>query len=374
MNHKEDLVVVQILPSLESGGVERGVLEVGKHLSKVGIKSIVISGGGRLVKQLEKEGSLHIHLDVGKKSLATFFLIFNLAKILIKNKTDIVHARSRLPAWIVFFCIKLIPKTNRPRFITTIHGPYSINFYSSIMTKGEKVFVVSNMIKNYATKNYKIEKQRIVLNYRGVDQNEFPYKFKPTKVWSQKWHKQYPELRKKIILTLPARLTSWKGQDDFIEMIALLIKKKYEVHGLIVGEKKQGKDAYYINLMNKVRGHAIERNITFTGYRKDIREIMASSFIVYSLSRAPEAFGRVTLEALKMGVKVIGYNHGGVREQMRIILPTGLTMPQNITKLVNLTEAWINNPPIVKETKLFSLNSMLKKTVEVYKELVRSND
>ena len=374
MKHKKELIVVQILPSLESGGVERGTLEVGKHLSEVGIKSIVISSGGRLVKQLEKEGSLHIQLDVGRKSLTTFFLIFKLAKILIENKVDIVHARSRLPAWIVFICLKLIPKMNRPRFVTTIHGPYSINFYSSIMTKGEKVFVISNMIKNYVTKNYKIEKKKIVLNYRGVDKNEFPYKFKPTKLWTENWHKQYPELRKKIILTLPARLTGWKGQEDFIEMIAILSKKNYMIHGLIVGEKKHGKNTYYMNLINQVKKHGIEKNITFVGYREDVREIMASSYIVYSLSKAPEAFGRVTLEALKMGIKVIGYDHGGVREQMRLILPIGLTMPNNIPKLVNLSELWINNPPIVKETKFFTLDSMLNKTIKVYRELVGSND
>ncbi|MBT6250510.1 MAG: glycosyltransferase, partial [Nitrosomonadales bacterium] len=116
--------------------MERGTLEVNKYLANIGHRSIVISNGGRMVEQILKDNGEHCKLAVGKKNLFTIFTIFKLIKFIKVNKVDVVHARSRLPAWVCYFALRLIKKTNRPIFITTVHGPYSVNFYSSIMTKG----------------------------------------------------------------------------------------------------------------------------------------------------------------------------------------------------------------------------------------------
>ena len=150
------ITVLQVLPDLNSGGVERGTLEVSKYLVNMGFRSMVISNGGRMVEDLERDKGEHYKVGVGKKNLFIIFSFFKLINFIKENKIDIIHARSRLPAWVCYLALRLIKKNVRPIFITTVHGPYSANYYSSIMTKGDRVIVVSEMIKNYVLKNYKI--------------------------------------------------------------------------------------------------------------------------------------------------------------------------------------------------------------------------
>ena len=362
--------VLQVLPDLNSGGVERGTLEVNKYLVGVGCRSMVISNGGRMVKELEKDKGEHYELGIGKKNLFIIFTLFKLINFIKKNKIDIIHARSRLPAWVCYFALKLTKKNIRPIFITTVHGPYSVNFYSRIMTKGDRVIVVSKMIMEYVLKNYKIDKQKIVLNYRGVSKKYFPYNFKATEKWLKIWQKDFPQTKNKIILTLPARITSWKGQDDFIILLKKITEKNPNVHGLIVGEEKN--KARFINkLKSQTTILGLANNLTFVGHRSDIREIMSISKIVFSLSREPEAFGRISLESLSMGIPVIAYSHGGVKEQMLEILPEGLIAVGNINLVASLTNNWIKKGPEIKKIHNFTLKNMLEKTVLVYKQAIK---
>ena len=362
--------VLQVLPDLNSGGVERGTLEVNKYLVGVGCRSMVISNGGRMVKELEKDKGEHYKLGIGKKNLFIIFTLFKLINFIKKNKIDIIHARSRLPAWVCYFALKLTKKNIRPIFITTVHGPYSVNFYSRIMTKGDRVIVVSKMIMEYVLKNYKIDKQKIVLNYRGVSKKYFPYNFKATEKGLKIWQKDFPQTKNKIILTLPARITSWKGQDDFIILIKKITEKNPNVHGLIVGEEKN--KARFINkLKSQTTILGLANNLTFVGHRSDIREIMSISKIVFSLSREPEAFGRISLESLSMGIPVIAYSHGGVKEQMLEILPEGLIAVGNINLVASLTNKWIKKGPEIKKIHNFTLKNMLEKTVLVYKQAIK---
>jgi hypothetical protein len=146
--------VIQILPELESGGVERGTLEVGIYLVEQGHQSIVISNGGRLVEQLEAEGSRHISLPVQKKRLSSLRQVKVLRRIFEAEKPDIIHLRSRVPAWLAWLAWRKMDPKTRPRLVTTVHGMYSVNFYSKIMTRGEAVICVSNSVKDYVIKNY----------------------------------------------------------------------------------------------------------------------------------------------------------------------------------------------------------------------------
>ncbi|HYN53766.1 MAG TPA: glycosyltransferase, partial [Methylotenera sp.] len=180
------LTVVQVLPALQSGGVERGTLEVGKYLVEQGHRSIVISDNGRLVNQLIEEGSEHIHWPIGRKSLLTLRFIPHLIAFLKDNEVDVLHVRSRFPAWICYLAWKIMPVSKRPHLITTVHGTYSISPYSAIMTKGEQVIVISKMIRDYVLKNYRVNPDKLHLNYRGVDEQSFPYAYQPTKEWLEK--------------------------------------------------------------------------------------------------------------------------------------------------------------------------------------------
>ncbi|MDB4040084.1 glycosyltransferase family 4 protein [Methylophilaceae bacterium] len=365
-NKKTKLTVLQILPELNSGGVERGTLEVARFLVSRGHKSLVISGGGRMQEDLRKEGSKHFQWSIGKKSLFTLKYVPILARFLLNNKVDILHARSRFPAWICFLALKIIPIQERPKFITTFHGPYSVNFYSAIMTKGDKVIVISKTIKKYVLKNYKLNSHKLFLNYRGVDSAQFPYHFKPKETWIKDWYQYYPETKNKILLTMPGRITRWKGQEDFIEIIAKLRKNHSNIIGLIVGDVKSNKKNFLNELKQKVEQLGVEKNIVFIEHRSDLREIMSISKIVFSLSKEPEAFGRTTIESLKLGIPVIGYSHGGVGEQLKEVFPQGQIGRKNKGQAVLLASKWIIDPPKVAYSKLFSLNEMLENTLKVY--------
>ncbi len=364
------LTVVQVLPALQSGGVERGTLEVGKYLVDQGHRSIVISDNGRLVGQLVEEGSEHINWAIGRKSLLTFIFIPRLIAFLKKNKVDILHVRSRFPAWICYLALKIMPVSKRPHLVTTVHGTYSINPYSAIMTKGEQVIVISKMIRDYVLNNYRVRPDKLHLNYRGVDEQSFPYAYKPTKEWLDQWYQDFPETRSKQIITLPARITRWKGQEDFIEVIAKLKDKVPNLHGLIVGETKQDKFNFLDDLKNKAKELGVYDQITFTEHRTDLREIMAISNIVMSLSHQPEAFGRTTIEALSLGIPVIGYAHGGVYEQLSSILPEGCVTPGNIDATSALTLKWLKFAPVVPNSSSFTLKKMLETTLSIYQNLV----
>jgi glycosyltransferase involved in cell wall biosynthesis len=367
----KSLTVLQVLPALESGGVERGTLEVAKYLVDKGHRSIVISAGGRLLEQLISEGSEHFTWAIGKKSFKTLMLVWRLREFLIAQKVDILHVRSRMPAWVCYLAWKGMPTQIRPRLVTTVHGPYSVSPYSAVMTKGERVIAISEMIRTYILKYYpSVSAEHIRLIYRGVDAQVFSHGFKPNAQWMAKWHAEYPHLMGKCLLTLPARLTRWKGQEDFIAMIAKLVESGLDVHGVIVGEAQSSKQDFLKHLQSQVQSLGLSQHITFVGHRPDVREVMAISDIVYSLAKEPEAFGRTTLEALSMGVPVIGYDHGGVSEQLRVLLPEGAVPLGDQNSLLSTTTRWLNHKPQVKMNTIFTLQTMLDRTYEVYLELI----
>lgn len=366
------LTVIQILPELNSGGVERGTTEIANALVKAGHRSIVISAGGRLVEQLENEGTTHITLPIGEKRLRTLKYIWQLRKIFREIQPDIIHLRSRLPAWIAYLAWRKLPLANRPHIITTVHGPYSVNKYSAIMTIGETVIAVSNMIKDYIVENYQeINPDNIHVIHRGIDPQRYSSDYRPNDNWLSEWQHDYPQLTNKFVVTLPARITAWKGQDDFISCIQMLKDKGIKVHGLIVGETHPRKQAFLTVLKQRIKDLNLENDITFTGHRSDLQDILASSNIVLSLATQPEAFGRTTIEALSMGIPVIGYSHGGVAEQLAICFPEGQVAVGDIQAVANKIVSWQNVMPLVNTQHPFTLQNMCQQTLSIYQKLCK---
>ena len=359
--------VIQILPELNTGGVERGTLEVGKYLVDQGHESIVISNGGRLVAQLEAEGSRHISLPVHKKRISSLKQVKVLRRLFAEERPDVIHLRSRLPAWLAWLAWRKMDPLTRPRFITTVHGMYSVNAYSKIMTRGEQVICVSNSVKDYVLKNYPdVPEDKLTVIHRGIDPAMFPYGFKPTPEWLEIWHQQYPQLEGKYVVTLPGRITRWKGQLDFIEVIAGLKEKEIPVYGLIVGEPHPKKLDFLEEVKNAIRAAGVENNVALVGHRSDLREVMAVSDVVISCSTDPEAFGRVTLEALAIGKPVAAYSHGGVAEQLDAMLREGKIQVGDVANATNLLAKWTQNPGQPKQSNLFELQQMLSRTITIY--------
>ena len=370
---RSKLTVLQLLPALQSGGVERGTLEVAQMLVEHGHRALVMSAGGRQVAPLVASGAEHFAWPIGEKSLKTLLLVGKLRKFLLEQNVDIIHARSRIPAWIAWLAWRGMNPSTRPRFVTTVHGLYGVNRYSRIMTQGEQVIAVSNTVRDYILREYPDTLPwRIQVIHRGVDGNEYPHGWKPDPAWQQAFLTQFPSAAGKMLLTLPGRITRLKGHEDFIELMARLKRRGLPVHGLIVGGATHSKQRYLQKLRYRVRSMGLESDISFTGQRDDLKNILAMSSLVLSLSTQPESFGRTTLEALRLGVPTAGYDHGGVGEILRAIYPQGLLPIGDIDVTTQRIASLLQEPVPVSEGDYFPLRDMLSQTLELYEQIARA--
>jgi len=366
------LTVLQVLPALQSGGVERGTLEVAAEVVRRGHRALVISAGGRMVGELEASGAEHVSWDIGRKSLATFRLVPRLRRLLREEHVDILHPRSRLPAWIAFLAWRGMDPNDRPRLVTTVHGFYSVGRYSAVMTRGERVIAVSESVRRYILDNYpRVDPGRIQVIHRGVDPVAFPYGYIPDEPWWQCWFGEYPMLKNRKVITLAGRITRLKGHADLIDLMVELRRGGDDICALAVGGEHPRRKRYAQELRHRVADAGLEKNILFTGQRADVREILAVSDLVVSLSRQPESFGRTVMEALSLGVPVVGYDHGGVGEILEAVYPSGRVQPGDRAALRAAVERHLAQPPAVPADHPFHLDRMLAQTLELYESLVR---
>lgn len=362
--------VLQLLPEMEVGGVEQGTLEIAEALIRTGQRALVVSGGGRLVSQLEAVGARHVTLPIGRKRLSTLRLVRKLRALMLEEAVDVVHARSRLPAWIGYLALRGIEASRRPRWVTTVHGPYMVNRYSRIMVSGEKVIAISEFIRDYILRAHpETECARVIVIPRGVDRERYTHGFQPPTDWLTQWQDENPALIGRHVLCLPARLTRWKGQRDFIAMLDRLVRDGLPVHGLIVGGAHPRKRDFETELRALAQSLKLSDRVSFLGQRGDLREILACSTLVYSLTREPEAFGRTTVEALSLGRPVIGYEHGGTAEIMREVFPAGLVSPGDIAAAAQKTVELLVHCPPVPPVHSFTLARMQQETLAVYAAL-----
>ena len=365
------MTIVQLVPSLESGGVERGTLEVGEELVRRGHRSIVISAGGRLVPQLTAHGSEHCTWHIGSKSPFTLLQVPKLRRFLREQNVDIVHGLSRVPAWIGFLAWRGMKAANRPRFVTTVQGLHSVNWFSAVMTKGERVVAISETVRDYITRGYaKTPRESIRLIKLGVDPSQFPFGYHPSPDWRLKWFGDYPQLEGRPVIALPGRLTRLKGHHDFVELMSRLKQRGSNAIGLIVGDEDPRRRAYAQEIRLRIAELKLD-NIVFTGYRGDIREVLSVSTLVLSLSTQPESFGRTILEALSLGVPTIGYDHGGVGEILREVCPAGAVRLGDLDALTAKVQAFLVAKPVVPEHHNLTLRHTLDGLLALYDELAR---
>ena len=365
--------VVQILPELNAGGVERGTLEIAAALVAEGHESIVISNGGRLVEALEKAGSKHITMPVHRKRLSSLSQVKPMRRLLEELKPNIVHIRSRAPGWITWLAWRKMDPATRAHIVSTVHGFYSTNFYSAVMTKGERVIAVSKSIRDYILEHYpKTDPDLIRLVYRGIEPDHFQRGHQPDTEWLEKWRADYPEFEGRILILLPGRITRLKGHKDLFELIASLKADGHPVQGLIAGDTHPQKREYLAELKAVITELSIDEEITFLGHRSDIREVMSVCNLVCALSQQPESFGRTVLEAMALGKPVVGYDCGGVGELLAELFPEGRVAPGDADALFRAARKVITEelkPAEVGEP--FTLRAMCSSTLAVYDELAR---
>jgi glycosyltransferase involved in cell wall biosynthesis len=370
--------VLQVLPRLDQGGVERGTVEVAGALVKGGWRAVVASAGGRMTGELFRAGAEHVELPLATKNPATILLnAGRLASLIEALNIDIVHARSRAPAWSAMLAAH---RTRRP-FVTTFHNAYGAESwvkrrYNSVMARGDRVIAISRFVAAHAAATYGVGEDRIRIIERGVDLDNFqPDRIAPSRIvqLAQAW--RLPDGLP--VIMLPGRLTRWKGHEILIEALTLLGQRDFFC--LFLGA---GRDRYRKALERRISACAIAGRCQFIDHCDDMPAAYMLADVVVSASTRPEGFGRVIAEALAMGRPVIATDHGGGSE---IVSPgvTGWLVPPGDAKSLAraLVEALALGPgaraslarqAVASVAGRFSRDAMTQRTIAVYEEVLRA--
>ncbi len=350
------LTVVQLLPALSSGGVERSTLEIGAALVAAGHRSLVVSAGGRLVAPLVAAGSEHIPLDIGRKSPTSLRHIVALRRLFAAQRADIVHARSRLPAWLAWHALSS-RHSPHAHFVTTVHGMNSPGRYSGIMARGERVICVSESVRAHVLRQWpRTPPQRLQLIERGIDPAAFPR------------HAPAPPADGSKRLLMPGRGTRLKGHACAIELLAALRARGVAASLWLPGAVEAGREAYLGELRALAAALGVSDFLRLDPPIEDMSGAYRDCELVLQLSTKPESFGRTVVEALSSGRPVVGWDHGGVGESLRRHYPSGLVPLQDMDALLATTLRVLAEapPPIHAQT----LQAMQQQTLELYDALV----
>ena len=370
------LAVVQLLPALESGGVERSTLEIAEALVRAGHRALVVSAGGRLLPALLQTGAEHFTLDIGRKSLLTLRHLPALKQLFADEQVDVVHARSRLPAWLGWKAVQGMAGATRPHFVTTVHGLNSPGWYSEVMTRGERVVCVSDTVREYVLQHYpRTDPDRLRVIPRGIDTAQFPRATQPDPAARSQVAALHPALAGHgPLLLLPGRGTRLKGHVDALRLLAALRAQGSAACLWLPGAREAGREAYIAEMENEALRLGIAGSVAFTAPTTRIAEAYAACDLVLQLSRKPEAFGRTVIEALSVGRPVLGWAHGGVGELLAGLQPAGAVPAFDETRLAATAQALLAQPPPALATMPYTLQAMQDATLALYQELADDDD
>lgn len=365
------LTVVQLLPALHAGGVERSTLEIAGALARKGHRAIVVSAGGRLVKPLLDAGGEHLTLDIGRKSLLTLRHMPTLRQLFTEVGADIVHARSRLPAWLGHRAVLSMPASQRPAWVTTVHGLNSPGRYSGIMTSGQRVICVSDTVRGYVQQHYpQVPAERLVVIPRGVDLAAFGRRPRPDRAARRAVVAQHPALAGDgPLLLLPGRGTRLKGHAQAVALLAGLHSAGVPARLWMPGAVEEGRQAYLAELMAEAGRLGVADAVLATPATDHIAQAYAAADLVLQLSSKPEAFGRTVVEALAVGCPVLGWAHGGVGELLARLQPAGAVPPGDLPALLATAQALLSCPPRPPAHIAYTLQAMQQATLELYEQL-----
>jgi glycosyltransferase involved in cell wall biosynthesis len=367
------MTIVQLLPELNVGGVEQGVMDSARGYVARGHTSIVISHGGRLVGRLVREGTIHHALPVHRKNLATALaMIPKVARILRASHADIVHARSRVPAWIGHYAARRA----RVPFVTTVHGFYSPHFFSRIMVRGERVIAVSRAVAEYAKASLNADPERLRVVERGTDPARYALDWPPERI---------AEFRKSLgiaagapVAAIIGRITRLKGHPVFLDAVAELAPRLPDIFGLVVGAPPEGR-SYVEELRAQAGRLGIAQKIVFTGARGDVPEVLQASDVLVSCSTQPESFGRTLIEAMASARPVVATAHGGALDVVDDGVTGLLVPPERPDLLADALHRLLSAPDRGRTMGAagrervkahFTVDRMVDEELAVYRELV----
>lgn len=319
-------VVLQVVPSLVTGGVERGAVDIAAAVVEAGATAIVASEGGPMERELKRAGALHLTLPLASKNPFVMYRnVHRLVRLIRTYKVDILHARSRAPTW----SARAAARRSGCHLVTTFHAPYNQrNFlkrrYNAIMLSGERVIAISDFIAEHIRQNYKVDPAKIEVIHRGVDLRSFD----PERVSAERMIKLAGDWRLPDgvpFIMLPARLTRWKGHTLLLKALTHL--RDLEFRCALVGSD-QGRSAYRNELEGLIKRYELADRTFILDHCNDMPAAYMLADVVVSASSDPEGFGRVVSEAQALGRPVVASDHGGAREQVipgrtAFLFPTG---------------------------------------------------
>ena len=380
-----NIKVLQVIPKLGYGGAETGCYDIAHYLPENNCKSFIVTSGGELLKFVDRKKVKIFRLPVQSKN--PFLILINafiLIGIILINNISLVHARSRAPAWSCLFATKI---TGR-KFVTTFHGTYNFKsnikkVYNSVMTRADLIIAGSNFIFSHIKKNYSKylnDKKKLMVIFRGINVDYFD---PTTKIESdeKKLLKKWDIDKDKKIVLLPGRLTSWKGQEVFIEAINLVnIELGYEAFYAVLLGSEQGRDLYKKKLIRLSEQYRLSKQIRFIDHCRDMALAYKVSDIVVSASTEPEAFGRVAVEAQSMEKPIIASNIGGsnetiINEKTGFLFEAGnaQSLSKKILKILYMDETHLKSIGAEGRKNIvqkFNVEKMCFSTYSEYKRLL----
>lgn len=356
--------ILQILPELNVGGVETGTIDLSKYLTSRGHKIVVVSNGGELVKELERINAPHYKLPVHKKSLFSIIkMVREVSGIIKKENIQIVHARSRVPAWIGFFAGRITDTA----FITTCHGHYSKHFLSRVMGWPKIIICPSQVIARHMIEAFNVPHERIRVIARSVDLERFDFRGYVEKPKSE------------FIVGIVGRLTPLKGHSFFLKAMQKVVRSFPFMKIWIIGDAPADKQSYKEELEMLVRRLGLSNYVEFLGRRKDIPELISKMNVLVLSTVTEEAFGRVILEAQAVGSAVVATRVGGVVDIIEDRVNGILVAPKDTEAMAEAVTEILRNPNLAKSLiengrknveEKFNLRQMAEKTIKVYEELL----
>ena len=376
-------VIAQILPALNLGGVERGTVEVAKAIIEAGGKAIVISNGGQLEAQLQRIGAVHVKLPVHNKNpLSWGRTRRELRRTLKEQGADIIHVRSRAPAWIALPVAKAMGIAT----VSTIHGKFGTTsffkrFYNSKMLRADHIIAISDFIHDQITTHFrKIDvSEKLTVIHRGVDDGYFDASaVKQGRTINEAVRLALPDDRP--VVMMPARPTAWKGHEILLKAVASMNNPNFTLVLLGIAE---GSAKYYNHIENLVRQLGLESLVRLAAKSSDMPASMMLADVVVMPSIEPEPFGRVAIEAQAMGRPVVAFDHGGASESITDGETGFLAVPNNVDSLAEkITQALALGPRRRKNfaqiarahiERDFTISTMCAKTIAIYETLLRKN-
>ncbi len=373
--------ILQVLPSLETGGggVERSTIDVTRALVEAGWRAVVASAGGAMTYQIERAGGVHVELPLASKApLVMWRNVGRLRRAIAEHRIDLVHARSRAPAWSARFAAR---GAGVP-FVTTVHGAYNATWfgkrlYNAVMVRGDAVIANSGFTRNHVVGQHRIAPERVQVIPRGIDLGIFD----PAKVSAQRvigLSKSWRLADDQPVIMLPGRLTRWKGQTVLIDALARLGRR--DLRCLLIGSD-QGRAAYRRELERRVAEAGLESVVQFTDHCNDMPAAYMLADVVVSASTDPEAFGRVAVEAQAMGRPLVATDHGGSKETVLRDAAAWLVPPGDAGALAEAIAAALALGPAAREQAArrkqahvranYDRDLMCARTLEVYRTLLQ---